>query len=86
MKIRVLISGRGYDAATNVPAVWELASGTTLDDLLQQINAQLPAGRELPVSCLIAVSGAHVGTVARHPSRELCDGDEIAMIAPVAGG
>jgi molybdopterin converting factor small subunit len=86
MKIRVLVSGRGYDAATNVPTAWELADGATLDDLLAKINEKLPSGRELPASCLIAVSGAHLGTVARHAPRALRDGDEIVLIAPVAGG
>jgi molybdopterin converting factor small subunit len=86
MKMRVLISGRGYDAAANVPSAWEVADGTTLDDLLREIGRRLPSGRELPPSCLIAVSGAHLGTVLRHPPRELRDGDEVVLIAPVAGG
>jgi molybdopterin converting factor small subunit len=86
MKVRVLISGRGYDAAANVPPAWELADGTTLDDLLDQIGRRLPAGRGLPPSCLVAVSGTHLGTVARHGPRELRDGDEVVLIAPVAGG
>lgn len=86
MRIRVMLSGRGYDAAQNVPRELELAGGATLEDLLRAVSAQLSAGRELPSSCLIAVSGEHIGTVGRHADRVLCDGDEVALIAPVAGG
>jgi molybdopterin converting factor small subunit len=86
VKLRVLVSGRGYDVAENVPIAWDVAEGTMLGDLLVSANARLPSGRSLPPSCLIAVSGVHVGTVARHPALELKDGDEIALIAPVAGG
>jgi molybdopterin converting factor small subunit len=86
MKIRVLISGRGYDAAANVPTEWEVADGTTLEELLKAVNRRFPQGRELPSSCLVAVSGAHLGTVVRHSPRELRDGDEVVLIAPVAGG
>jgi molybdopterin converting factor small subunit len=86
MRIRVVISGRGYDAAVGVPATWEVADATTLDELLRAVNERLPAGRTLSPSCLIAVSGAHLGTMARHAARNLCEGDEVLLIAPVAGG
>src|SRR5437870_11248346 len=86
MRIRVVISGRGYDAALGVPSAWEVADATTLDELLRAVNERLPAGRALSPSCLIAVSGTHVGTLAGHASRALCEGDEVLLIAPVAGG
>jgi molybdopterin converting factor small subunit len=86
MKIRVTVSGRGYDSAASVPAALDVAEGTTLDELLRAVGEGLPAGHALAPSCLIAVSGAHVGTLAHHACRPLRDGDEILLIAPVAGG
>ncbi len=86
MKNSGLKYGRGYDAATNVPAEWELADGTTLDELLRAVSQRLPPGRGLPSSCLVAVSGAHLGNVSRHAPHELHEGDEVVLIAPVAGG
>ena len=86
MKIRVVLSGRGYDAADAVPKEWELPQGSTLDALLQAIRERLPKGRELPASCLVAVAGTHLGTAACHAPHELRDGDEVVLIAPVAGG
>jgi molybdopterin converting factor small subunit len=58
----------------------------TLHDLVRAINQRLPAGRQLPPTCLVAVAGAHLGTLGRLAERELRDGDEIVFIAPVAGG
>ena len=86
MRIRIVISGRGYDAAASIPAELELPEGATIDDALKAIDAVLPEGRKLAASCLIAVSGTHVGTVASHPPRALGDGEELILIAPVAGG
>lgn len=82
--IRLIISGRSYHLAQEIPARWELAEENTLDDFLVLINARLPA--PLPASCLVAVSGTHLGTVGQHKPRVLHDGDEVVLIAPVAGG
>jgi molybdopterin converting factor small subunit len=35
---------------------------------------------------LIAVAGKHLGTLASHTPSPLADGDELTVIAPVAGG
>jgi len=86
MNVRIVLSGRGYDAAAALPLEWQLPEQSTLADALEVVRRQLPAGRELPSSCLVAVSGVHVGTVGRHASRTLRDGEEIVLIAPVAGG
>jgi molybdopterin converting factor small subunit len=86
MKIRVLLSGRGYDVAENLPREVDLPEGATLDQALSAVDAQLPQQRRLPGACLIAISGQHVGNVARHTNRALRDGEELVLIAPVAGG
>jgi molybdopterin converting factor small subunit len=84
MTLRIVFSGRGYDAAADLPREWEFAEGATLDQVLAAVEARLSA--TLPASCLIAVGGEHLGTVGRHANRDLREGDEIVLIAPVAGG
>lgn len=86
MKIRIIISGRSYDASEEIPSELSLADGASLDDALAQLAACLPEGRSLPNSCLLAVSGKHIGTLANHADHPIKDGDELVLIAPVAGG
>ena len=86
MKVRVVITGRGYPAAERLPEELTLADGCSLDEALQTLAALAPAGRGLDGSCLVAVSGTHLGTIRSHRARVLGDGDELTIIAPVAGG
>jgi len=86
MRIRLFVSGRNYDLAARVPEELTLAEGATLDDALQQLGGLLPDGRRLPASCVVAVSGRHCGTLASHRPEALRDGDELVVLAPVAGG
>jgi len=86
MKIRVMLTGRSYHTAASLPAELDLDEGASLDDALSQINATLTAEASLPDSCLIAIGGQHVGTVASHPDVALQDDQELVLIAPVAGG
>ena len=86
MKVKLVITGRSYDAAAGIPEALELPEGATLDDALQAVAAELPEDRPLSGSCLVAVSGTHLGTLASHSQRELKEGDELVLIAPVAGG
>jgi len=86
MIIRVVISGRGYDVADAVPEELSLDDGCSLDEALQAIAESLPEGRRLAESCLVAVSGKHLGTLRYHQAQRLKDGDELMLIAPVAGG
>lgn len=86
MKVRVVISGRNYDLAESIPEYLTLSDGSSVDDALQALAELFPEGRPLPESCLVAVSGLHLGTVRSHMPRQLQDGDELVLIAPVAGG
>jgi molybdopterin converting factor small subunit len=86
MKIRVVISGRSYDAATEMPEEMSFADGASVDDVIRAITEMLPEGKTLPASCLVAVSGRHLGTLGNHREHALVDGDELVLIAPVAGG
>jgi molybdopterin converting factor small subunit len=86
MKIRTVITGRFYHTTGSLPEELTLADGATVDDALAELAGHLPADQGLPESCLVAVSGRHVGTVSAHESARLSDGDELVVIAPVAGG
>jgi len=86
MKINLVISGRSYRTSGDLPTHLELPDGATLADALTALSEKLPADAALPDSCLVAVSGSHVGTLGSHRARELREGDELVLIAPVAGG
>ena len=86
MKVKVVISGRSYDAAESIPEYLTLPDGGSVDDALSALVGLFPKERPLPESCLIAVSGTHLGTIRSHGPRQLQDGDELVLITPVAGG
>ena len=86
MNIRLTISGRSYDVAEAVPRTLVLEDGATVADALASLNGHLQNGAALADSCLVAVGGTHLGTLTRHEPRRLSDGDELVIIAPVAGG
>ena len=86
LNVRVIFMGRGYDAAQSLPDHLCLPDGATLDDALAAILGHLPVDHPLSATCLIAVSGVHLGTMGKHPSKTLSDGDELLLLAPVAGG
>ena len=87
MRVRVVITGRGYHAMNKLPDEITLPGAATVDDALASLADRLPAEQpRFPGSCLVAVSGEHLGTVANHQIRQLADGDELILITPVAGG
>ena len=86
MMIKIVFSGRGYHDASSLPDELTLPDKASVDDALARLDELLPEGARLPESCLVAVSGEHLGTRASHEQRELTDGDELMLVAPVAGG
>ena len=86
MKIRIVYTGRSYHLAASFPETLELTEGATVDDALQAFGRQVPEDAALPTSCLVSLAGKHLGTIGRHASPPLRDGDELTLIAPVAGG
>ena len=82
MKVRIVVAGRGYDAEHRLPPDLELAAGATVRDALDR----LAGGLDLPKTCLLIVSGVHLGTLGGYADQELKEGDEILFLAPVAGG
>ncbi len=85
MKIHVVVSGRNYPTSQDAPDRLELPDGSTVTDALKTVS-EIAGGAPMPDSCLIAVSGTHLGTLSQHEPRPLKDGDELVIIAPVAGG
>jgi hypothetical protein len=86
MNVRLVVTGRRYDAAEGLPERLTLPEGCPLDEALEAIARLCPEGKGLPGSCLVAVSGTHLGTLRRHRPYLLSEGDELVLIAPVAGG
>ena len=84
MEIRLIVTGRMYHLAAELPEQFDLPEGATLRDALQWVQSADEV--ELPGSCLVAVNGEHCGTIATFTNRGLAAGDELALIAPVAGG
>jgi molybdopterin converting factor small subunit len=85
MKIRRTYLGRSYQHAETLPEQIELESAATAADAVKAVNSLLGEA-ELPGSCLVTVSGDHIGSVASFTNRGLNEGDELVLIAPVAGG
>ena len=86
MQIRVILTGRSYHNAAALPDVLELAEDAQVSDALAAINQQLPGEAPLAASCLIALAGQHIGSVANFTDRPMLDGQELTLVAPVAGG
>ena len=86
MKIHVVYAGRNYPLSQQMPSALDLPAGASLAAALAALTSLLEPDTALPASCLVAVSGTHAGTVGRCVDRQLRDGDELLLIAPVAGG
>lgn len=86
MQVQVLYSGRNYDVAGGVPQQLTLPDPCSVDEALEVLRGLFPVGQALAETCLLAVSGIHLGTVRKHRPHQLQAGDELLLIAPVAGG
>ena len=86
MKVRVVITGRSYHTASELPDHLELPEGTSVATAVDELEKLLADGATFPASCLVAVSGQHLGTRANLPAKTLSDNDELMLVAPVAGG
>jgi hypothetical protein len=86
MQIRVAFCGRNYHLGESLPRELTLPEGASVDDALAQLAAALPTGDAWPASCLLAISGTHLGTVGAHRPQVLREGDELLLLLPVAGG
>ncbi|MDQ6912311.1 MAG: MoaD/ThiS family protein [Verrucomicrobiota bacterium] len=81
MKVSVQFFSRLKDIAGNSELEVEVQDGTTIDDLLGQLYARLPALRDWDSTILI---GAGVEFVGR--DHVLQPNEQIAIMPPVQGG
>ncbi len=86
MRVAVVVSGRSYHVAADLPSEIELPEDSKLSTALAQLAANLPEKSSLPASCLVAVGSRHVGTLGNYSDVTLNDGDELVIVAPVSGG
>jgi len=81
MKVRVQFFSRLKDLVREAESEYEIASGSTVSDLLDQLYACSPALRDWDKSILI---GAGVEFVER--DYVLRPNDQVAIMPPVQGG
>jgi molybdopterin converting factor small subunit len=62
-------------------ATLELPAASTVADAVRALRERVPGAAVLPERPLVAVNRAHA-----LPSRPLADGDELALLPPLAGG
>ncbi len=86
MKIHIVLTGRGQTRGGQLPAQLELPENSSVSEALTVLRASLPEGESLPESCLLTVAGTHLGTLGQHQDQQLVDGQELLLIAPMAGG
>ncbi|MEX0938770.1 MAG: hypothetical protein WDZ59_12990 [Pirellulales bacterium] len=86
MNVRLVFTGRSYDRAQAMPEVLDLPPGCSLREALAQIDSALGDDAKLPGTALVCVGGKHLGTVASPAEHQLSEGDELVLVAPVAGG
>jgi len=86
VRIRLVVIGRGYHAVEDLPDQWQVPDDASVDDVIGMLVEQYGEGPGWAASCLIALAGRHLGTVARHEPATLREGDVLTLIAPVAGG
>ena len=80
MTIRVLLFASYADAFGTPEIPLEVPSGSRVRDVLGSVRSD-PKAQRLPPSPLVAVNAEYAEL-----DRVLADGDEVALIPPVAGG
>ena len=80
MQLRLLLFGITKDIVGESPHVYDLTSGETAGDLIEQLIQDYPALKDLN-SLAIAVNGEYATKTTLVKSS-----DEIALIPPVSGG
>ena len=80
MKVRALFFASYAEAFGRAEQTVELPSGATVADFVAAIRKE-PAASRVPPSPLVAVNQRYA-----RPETALSEGDEVALIPPVAGG
>lgn len=80
MKVHALFFASYAEAFGRAEQAIELPAGATVDDFVAAIRRD-PAAARVPPHPLVAVNQRYA-----RPETKLADGDEVALIPPVAGG
>ena len=81
MRVRCQFFARYAELLGAQGAPLELLEGATVADAVRAIRTDVPGGSALPERPLVAVNRAHALY-----DRRLADGDEVALLPPLAGG
>lgn len=81
MNARVLLFAAYADLVGRERVELSLPGPATVRDLLERLRQELPAASGLPARPLVAVNLVHA-----HLDSPVRDGDEIALLPPMAGG
>lgn len=84
MQIQLFITGRMYHLADGAPDRIDLPDDATLTQAVAALQQLLP--EPLPDTTLLSVGNRHCGSIGRFDDCDLRDGDELIVVAPVAGG
>jgi molybdopterin converting factor small subunit len=79
--VRVRFFARYAELVGREETVVAVALPTTVADVVRRLRDELPGGGQLPARPLAAVNLRHVRLDA-----PLVDGDELALLPPIAGG
>jgi molybdopterin synthase catalytic subunit len=79
--VRVLFFARYAELVGREAATVALDLPATVGDVIQRVRRELPGGADLPERPLAALNAEHARLDAR-----VADGDEVALLPPIAGG
>jgi sulfur-carrier protein len=80
MTVTVLLFASYADAVGRSEIELDVETGATVRDVIERVRAMADADR-LPAAPVVAVNEQYASR-----DLELCSGDEVALIPPVAGG
>lgn len=81
IRIECLLFGRYAELLEVGVLPLQLPENATAGDVVARLRADRPNGKQLPLEPLVAVNRRHVKLDAA-----LADGDEVALLPPLAGG
>ena len=80
-RVRVLFFAQYAEAVGRDEATIAVQEAATVKDVIASVREQLAGGVDLPAQPLAALNAAHTPLDAR-----VRDGDEVALLPPLAGG
>lgn len=81
MTIRVLFFARYAELVGRSSAAIDVPARATVADVVHLVRRDLPGGAGLPAQPLAALNAEHTALDA-----PVADGDEVALLPPIAGG